>query len=139
MKSESFSALFAGWLPALSFLALLSWLSLLPGDEIFIPGFWNSDKLAHFGAYVIAGFLLQCRSGFTGYLSQQSFFQKAPVSAGLLLGAGHGVLNEVQQLWVPLREFSYWDMAANVTGCLTGLAVAAAVMNRKLRRYGNSS
>jgi VanZ family protein len=74
------------------------------------PGFQNSDKVAHFGAYGLLATLL-CRCGRGRF-------------AGLwaLLGASYfGLTDEWHQSFVAGRDCDVWDWAADTLGA--GLAV----------------
>lgn len=127
----------AGWLPAIGWLVLLAWVSHLPGDRLSLPVFSFADKFMHFGAYFIAGVLLQCRGWFSAYLSKRPATRNALPAVGLIPGCLHAVLTEYHQLFVPMREFSYWDMGANITGCVVGIFLTARLLLTKVDNFGN--
>lgn len=75
----------------------------------------GSDKVAHFSVYAILGFLVAraLSSPRTRYV-----LFVALVSIYLF-----GMLDEVHQMWIPNRDASIWDWAADVLGSTTGLFV----------------
>jgi len=92
---------------------LVTWLSLMPGDEL--PGMENWDKLLHAAAYAalaVAGGL-----GFRGWRSALT------LAVGLL---ALGTVLEVVQTTIPGRQGSIVDASANAVGIAFGLAAACA-------------
>jgi VanZ family protein len=122
------SAVLAGWLPAAAFMFLISCLSHIPGDEIDLPPFPFADKIIHFSVYTVLGCLLQLR----GPLMNRMGVMKAAPSLfiGILAGTLHGILDEIHQMYVPFRDFSYYDMAADMLGVVTGILATAKLMAR---------
>lgn len=123
-----------GWLPALLQMALIFFLSSLRGDQVHLPDFPASDKVAHAGFYGLLGALIALRGGFA-----QKFSGKK-VGAWTLggwtapgLGFLYGVSDEFHQLFVPGREFSLWDMAADAIGVTAGFWLLRAWDRRRLR------
>ena len=97
---------------------LVSYLSLIP--RIQIPyEFSGADKLGHFLAYLWLGILpffgfARLRVAFTGALLM------------ILLGVGL----EFVQSYVPGRNFSVADMAANCAGVVSGIFLAKQIKKR---------
>lgn len=90
---------------------ILIWtLSSRPGDSISIPG--GFDKLAHFVEYAVLGFLLGKGLG------------RPLWWAALLAAVAWGGIDEWHQSWVPLRDSSALDVAADGLGALIGVAGA---------------
>lgn len=110
------------WLPAAAMMGLIFTLSSIPGDELPLPEFRFSDKLAHFLAYSVLGGLIGWRHGLRARLADG---RPAPApawdSAGAAVGILFGLSDEVHQLFVPLRLFSWSDFAADGLGVLAGL------------------
>jgi len=100
---------------------LVTWLSLIPGEDL--PGIGPWDKLLHAAAY--AALALTGGLGFRGRRSA------ATVAVGLL---ALGSLLEVIQAAIPGREASVADASANAVGIAFGLAAAGAG-HLLLRRY----
>ena len=97
---------------------LVSYLSLIP--RIQIPyEFSGADKLGHFLAYLWLGILpffgfARLRAAFTGALLM------------ILLGVGL----EFAQFYVPGRNFSVADMAADCAGVVLGIFLAKQIKKR---------
>ncbi len=122
------------WLPALSCMALLFFLSSLPGDQVHLPDFWNSDKLVHFLAYSGLSLMLSSR------LWLRSKLEKPVTKISLThewisipIGILYGVSDEIHQRFVPLREFSYLDMLADSCGIIAGYFLFGLILTFMLR------
>jgi len=94
-------------------LIVVSGLTLAPQQSLPPVHLW--DKLEH--ALAFAGLMLLADNGWR-------VIGTLPITAGLL---GYGLLIEVLQLWVPGRQFSWLDLAADATGIACYLAAAFAV------------
>ena len=98
-------------------MALIFWLSSrshLPGPDLF----QGQDKIAHMAAFGILGFLL-IRSFARGE-------RRRSLGAGLLVilaVAAYGGLDEFHQMYVPGRDASLWDLAADITGGVLSVAL----------------
>jgi VanZ family protein len=126
------------WLPAAACMGLQFYLSSLPGDRIHLPEFRFSDKVAHFIAYAGLGAMLSARHALRARLRGRRIDAGASASIGrdplaLVVGILFGVSDEIHQLFVPLREFSFADMSADALGILVGVWVV-----RKIRERGAS-
>ena len=110
----------ASWLPAVMYMALLTYISCLPGDRFMLPSFPMADKLAHYLSYLILGIVLENRSIIFHRINQFSY-QRIALWPGLAAGIVHSVTNESLHLMVPLREFSVLDIVANLLGVVTGI------------------
>jgi VanZ family protein len=96
-------------------IGLIWYFSSRSGNEVGLPSPW--DKVAHFCTYAVLGFLLTRASG------------SAPMGFGL--AALYGVVDEIHQGFVPLRDASLWDWVADAFGASFGAWVVAAI------RFGN--
>lgn len=116
-------------------------LSSIPGDELPLPGIRFGDKAAHFLAYAFLGFLI----GIRRVLRVPGFPARAvagpPVSPtppadlpGLAVGILYGLSDEVHQLYVPLRQFSFADLAADALGVAAGIGMCRYLESRRSRR-----
>jgi VanZ family protein len=77
-----------------------------------------SDWIEHAVAYaILAGFFVAA-------------FRNGRLTAPLLAAAGHGLLTESLQYWIPQREAGWKDLAANFCGILA-TGVAAMVVRRR--------
>jgi VanZ family protein len=119
-------------------MAAIFWASSLPGDAIHLPGFRFSDKAAHFAAYAALGILIGLRHALLrrlegGRPGGAASYRAAPAGrepvpgraafdrAGALAGILYGLSDEIHQMFVPLRETSFSDFAADALGVLAGL------------------
>ncbi|MBC8205080.1 VanZ family protein [bacterium] len=112
------------YLPPLTFAAVIFTLSCF--HQLPVPSIdeFSLDKLFHTAAYTIFGYLI------ARALNQgKNISGKFLAACTILLGAGYGVSDEIHQLFVPGRFFSYWDMTADFTGAVLGL-----LLYNKLKR-----
>ena len=123
------AAVIISWIPAVLYMILLSVVSHTPGDQINLPSFPHSDKLLHFGAYNILGVLLSVRELIFNWLKKEKK-PALPFIAAAAAGLLHGVFDEIHQIFVPLRDFSFWDMAANVCGVIFGILIYRKAISR---------
>lgn len=109
--------LVAYWLPPALYLAtiwaLSSRSSLLPD----VPPFPHFDKVAHFAEYGVLGLLLARAVG-------RSLGRYA-VGAAIAIAVAYGALDEVHQAFVPGRQSSLLDVAADLVGATAGALVWA--------------
>ncbi|MGE5499246.1 MAG: VanZ family protein [Syntrophothermus sp.] len=79
-----------------------------------------SDKIQHFGAYMVLAVLL-CLT----YSFQQkfNFLRKNPFLYTFVTIFSYGGLDELHQLFIPGRSCDVRDLIADVTGALIGIGV----------------
>ncbi len=97
---------------ALLWMALIFWLSSksnLPAPTLF----WGQDKLAHALVFGILG-LLFCRS----FNPREENLPWNRILLITVLVGAFGCFDEIHQLFVPGREASIWDVAADTFGGL---------------------
>lgn len=97
------------WLPAAFWAAFLFFMSSRQTLPVSLDS--GLDKVAHFGAYLILGFLF----GYAVYRARLS-----PLIA-IALGWVYGALDEIHQSSVPGRIASFGDWLADAAGVLIGL------------------
>lgn len=107
------AARIAGWLAVIAIVVL----SLVPGD--LRPHVVTSNKLEHFGAYLVAASLL--RIGHTGRQTSLMIAVLLPILAGSL---------EIGQLWIPGRHARLTDFAVSTLGVWAALTALSL-----LRRF----
>lgn len=107
--------LLALWVPVVAFMALLFVLSEQRQLPVVVDA---GDKVMHATAYAALG-LLALRATHGGV---RRLTWGAAVMAALLT-IGYGALDEFHQSFVPGRDPSVWDLAADAVGA--GLALAA--------------
>ncbi len=98
-------------------------LSGIPGEHLPVleP---PADKVGHFAMYLGLGAVIALRVGITDFFlgHRVTRWTKGGWIAPTV-GVVYAILNEVQQIFVPSRSFSYGDIVANVTGLLIGFWV----------------
>jgi lysylphosphatidylglycerol synthetase-like protein (DUF2156 family) len=111
------------WLPPLAWASLIFYLSsqsVLPAA----PRFWQSDKVAHFGAYAILAALLVVA------LRASAVRLEAATRAAAIIALLYGASDELHQRSTPGRDSSFADLAADGAGA----AAAAALLGLWYRR-----
>lgn len=132
------------WVPALIIMGVIFGLSSLHGDQIHLPGFRFSDKVAHVIAYAVLGWSISLRlvlrgspsalalavSGETGPSMRPlpMAFDKPGVIVGILYGAS----DEIHQMFVPLRESGVDDWAADALGICLGTWICLRMFRKFL-------
>jgi VanZ family protein len=112
------------WLPAAGWAGLIFYLSSrsrLPGPDV--DGF---DKVAHFGAYAVLGWLL-VRAADRSLL---------PLAVGALLGVLYGASDEIHQMYVPGRSPDVRDWFADAAGVAAATFVYTRLRARRAARSG---
>jgi len=99
--------------PALLYFAFIWYISSRPiGIDIT-----KFDKLFHIIEYAIMGFLLS----FSFELDSANIIKKGGYC--LLIAVLTGAADEIHQCFVPWRCGSWWDLGADVVGCLIGIGL----------------
>jgi len=104
-------------------IALIGVLSVMPSPDSVVT---VSDKFAHFVAYFMTASLCYCA------------FRKESLSFIVYSGIGvflYGIAIEVVQYFLPYRDFSLGDIAANASG-IGSFIVIWAVYSRIMRVRG---
>jgi VanZ family protein len=97
-----------GWIPAVLWAAAIYVVSDQP--SVSIPSFRGADKVLHFGAYALLGFLLAHAASASG----------ASPRWAVPLGWLYGASDEFHQSFVPGRSMDPADWAADALGVLAG-------------------
>lgn len=102
------------WVAVIAYCSVIFWLSHNPeppGVEIRFAG---KDKIAHTVMYGgLAGLV-----GVGMRRSRRLYGHSALFYVPVLVAAGYGLLDEIHQLFVPLRSFDPWDLAADAGGAI---------------------
>lgn len=113
------------WRPPLAWagviLVLTSWPSANLGTEVT-----GADKLGHFGMYGVLGFLVA--------RALPSPRTRTDLLAALAWMTVFGLLDEVHQRWIPGRDASIADWAADFLGATVGLLVANHLLSLAPKR-----
>jgi VanZ family protein len=119
-------------------MALIFLLSSIPGDELPLPHFRFSDKLAHFLAFSVLGALIGWRDSLHVRLGGRAREARSgawfPDTPGAITGILFGLSDELHQLFVPMRLFAWSDFAADALGVLAGLRIAQRLAGRRPRK-----
>ena len=101
------------WLPVAAYIALIFSVSSIP--QLPSPAQWDySDKVAHLVEYGVLGWLFHRGFKNSFRFTLRGAVTVMTVSLGLLVGA----LDETVQSFVPGRESSLLDLAADASGLL---------------------
>ena len=102
------------FLPPLVVMAIIFTVSHQPGDQLSLPAFPGSDKLAHAAAY---GLLALTLIGAFSRSTQQSR-PGLVVGVACLWSLAYGLSDEFHQSFVPGRSVSGFDVLADLVGAL---------------------
>ncbi|MGD8321147.1 MAG: VanZ family protein [Gemmatimonadota bacterium] len=128
---ESVPRILTVWGPAAVWAAVLFLLSALPGVDDRIPIlFPGEDKVAHFVLYAVLGACLAWGRRRGG--------SRLPVGVLLLLGVAYGASDEWHQAFVPGRDPSVGDWAADTLGVVLGYTIFSSILRRRGARNGSA-
>jgi len=132
-----------GWFAALVYMAGIFVLSSIPGEELPLPQFPLSDKLAHFITYGLLGILIAFRSGLTNALRGRTAAIRSPLTKGgwiaPAIGIVYAALDEFHQSFVPNRTLSIADFAVDVVALVLGFWLARRWDAARQLRIGERS
>jgi VanZ family protein len=92
--------------------------SSLSGDEVQLPDFAMSDKVAHFCVYSLLGMALSLRPRWMAYFGGVTNPPQQPWN--WLVGWAFALSDEVHQIFVPGRHAGWEDGLADALGVLFG-------------------
>jgi VanZ family protein len=119
------------WVPTIGYCLLIFVLSSI-SKGVYMPSPFGVDKVAHFVEYGVLGFLLARLIG-----NLQSTFSKGFLLVSVvILAMLYGISDEVHQAFVPGRNASPWDVAADSLGGLMGAVVYRRFINKRDARPG---
>lgn len=121
------------------------YLSSMPGEELPLPQFPLSDKIAHFITYGLLGGLIAFRRALTrllrplprNHVDAPLPFTKGGVIAPLV-GILYAALDEFHQYFVPNRTMSLGDFVVDAIALLLGFWLARRWDARRLARLRDS-
>lgn len=113
-------------------MGLIFILSSVPGDDLPLPQFPFSDKIAHFITYGLLGTLIAFRAGLTDLFRRPAAgpppSSPQPLTRGgwvaPLIGIAYAAFDELHQSLVPNRNMSLGDFLVDVVGLLLGFWLA---------------
>lgn len=110
----------AHWVLVILWVAAVSVISSIPGQDVPKVGVPHLDKVVHFVMFLPGGLLLSLALIRGGFRPGRRLFWIAVAAV-----AAFGVIDEVSQLWTPGRYGgSIGDMLANALGGFAGCALA---------------
>ena len=102
------------YLPPILWAGVIFGLSSVPGSPL--PPLPYIDKIAHLIEYSILGYLIARMF----FYSNPKIKLKKLVLFSLLLGGVYGIIDEIHQYFVPLRDFDLKDWLADLVGTAIG-------------------
>jgi len=114
------------WGPVIGWACIILVMTSWPGAEVDVNLVDDTDKIAHFSVY----FLL-------GVLTWRALEPPRAVKRVLIaLGSMYlfGMLDEIHQLWIPLRDASPFDWLADVLGSSAGFYLAKSLLSLVRKR-----
>ena len=129
-----------GWSAALLYMGVIFYLSSIPGEQLPLPQFFMSDKIAHFIAYTGLGIVIALRAGLTDLARGRTV--KAwtkPGWVGPAVGISYGLFDEFHQLFTPHRTFDLKDWATDIVGVLLGYWLARTWDKRRQARLASKN
>jgi VanZ family protein len=116
-----------------AYMLLIFFLSVRPGPAP-LPGIWQIDKLYHFLAYALMGFLWVWTLGGLVSLKKGALIPARALGAAFIISTLFGAVMEVFQYFLPPREASFLDAAANALGALAGVVAAGWALKVLVQR-----
>lgn len=127
MRLPAFSLpLMLRWGLVASYMGVIYYLSSQP--TFTLPSFDYNDKVAHFLAYSLLGFLLSEAIS----ESNKNLRTWEKIIVGIVVSAAYGALDEYHQSFVPGRSPSVFDFLADTLGACFGCWVWSLFYQRKL-------
>jgi len=107
----------------------LYWLLLfaatsIPGSDL--PAMRLSDKLLHFGAFSVLGFLLDLTARVQ---NKNTWIRKNNFVFSYVVILIYGALDEIHQYFIPGRSADYMDWLADMVGALFGVLLLNLVLS----------
>ncbi|MCX5679352.1 MAG: VanZ family protein [Candidatus Omnitrophica bacterium] len=97
-------------------MAIISYISSVPGDNLPDLGIAGVDKFAHFSEYLVMGILLT-RALFGQNLKINLF---RAVILSIIIAVFYAAIDEWHQVFIPGRQADILDFAADVAGITLG-------------------
>lgn len=114
------------WVPAILWAGVIFLFSALPYGNIPSLTVDHFDKMLHFFEYTLLAFLIM-----RGYFKVTDIKLGHIILFTLIIGGGYGILMELLQWWVPGRDASILDTAANIAGIVFGMFIGKVMIWQK--------
>ena len=116
------------WRLLVAWMALIFALSSIPNNFAESDSAIPAGKIAHGIEFAVLALIL-------AWLARQRGYRRAiAFAAAVVLSTLYGVTDEVHQRFVPGRDVSRPDLAADVIGAIAGASMAIVVASRELVR-----
>ena len=114
--------------PAILWAVIIFVLTIAPSNQIPEPPDWgvSIDKVVHFLIFMVLNLLLL----FTRHVKGRTWNQQQLVQI-IILFSTYGFILELLQILVPARNFSWFDLAANVMGVIAGNFIYLGIVKLK--------
>ena len=119
------------WVPTIGYCLLIFVLSSI-STGVHMPSPFGVDKVVHFVEYGVLGFLLARLIA----NAQPGFSRLFLLGSVVILATLYGISDEVHQAFVPGRNASPWDVAADGLGGLMGAIVYKRSVHKRDARPG---
>lgn len=117
------------WFLAVSYMALIFYISSIPGPIRYeLP--YGADKVLHLFEYALLGFILS--------LCLKGSGKRSSILFAWLIASLYGLSDEIHQSFVPGREASLADFLSDCTGGLIGAKLSQLIYNRNHLRSERS-
>jgi hypothetical protein len=117
---------FFAWVPTLMWGTVILVFSVLPYRILPAITVGHFDKMVHFFEYTVLAVLIG-----RGLYSTGKVFSTKNILLILILGGVYGILMELVQRFVPGRDASPGDIAANMAGIVFGILIGKLVLWQK--------
>lgn len=112
------------FIPLLVYWVLLFILTSIPSKSL--PALGTSDKVKHFGAYLILTVLFRLSVHFYRKLKRTDL-NELLISVSII--ALYSIFDEIHQYFIPGRYFDWFDLLANLIGLSIGIILGGYVIN----------
>ena len=102
-------------------------LTSLPGNSLPKMIFGFSDKVKHFGAYLVLSFLLNFAIHFQ---KKYKISTKYSASFTFIIIFVYGLLDEIHQIFIPGRYFEWLDFLSDLLGGMIGILISQWIINQ---------
>lgn len=116
----------SAWTPTLMWAVVILVFSILPYKTHIPITVGHFDKMAHFFEYTVLAVLIA-----RGLYGIGGDFTLRNLLLTLILGSGYGILMELVQHFVPGRDASAGDVAANIAGIVFGIILGRILLWQK--------
>ncbi len=122
------------YVPLLSYWLFIFILTSIPGRSFPKEFLILTDKVKHFGAYLLLSILLNFALHFQ---TKFPILSKFSAAFTLLIVSIYGLFDEIHQIFIPGRYFEWLDFLADLIGGIVGIAISQWIISISLRNNEN--